>query len=789
MNILERYHAMDYAPAPEARSEADAWLAARDFSRSLFIAGDWRAGFDGGSFDTADPSTGKVLAKVSEAGAADIEAAVAAARKALPKWSAASGYERARVLYAIGRAMQRHQRLFAVLESLDNGKPIRESRDIDVPLAIRHFIHHAGWAQSLDKEFPGRKAAGVVGQIIPWNFPLLMLAWKIAPALATGCTVVLKPAEFTPLTAILFAEICERAGVPRGVVNIVQGGPEAGAAIVNHPGIDKIAFTGSSEVGKIIRKATAGSGKKLSLELGGKSAFIVFEDADLDSAVEGLVDGIWFNQGQVCCAGSRLLVQESVAEAFIAKVKTRMGRLRVGPPLDKNTDIGPLVDRTQLDRVRRLVEEGARQGAVCWQTDQEVPETGYYHLPTLATGVAPANILAQEEVFGPVLATMSFRTSEEAVELANNTRYGLAASVWSETINLALHVAPQLKAGVVWVNGTNMFDAACGFGGYRESGFGREGGREGLEEYLAPSEPHGPVIKPAAAPKAAARDNGESHGIDRTAKLFIGGKQVRPDGNYALPVLTPKGKLAGEVGLGSRKDIRDAVSAARACKAWPEATAYNRAQVLYYLAENLSGRTEEFAARISELTGASHKAAKAEVEASIERLFWYAGMADKFEGRVHQPPARTVTLALNEPVGVIGIIAPDEAPLLGLVSLVAPALAMGNTVVLVPSATAPLVATDLYQVIEYSDVPAGAINIVTGHAAELAAVLAKHDDVDGLWVVAEADICARAEAESIGNLKRVWTGHGRSLDWPTAQGDAFLRRATEVKNVWVPYGD
>jgi aldehyde dehydrogenase (NAD+) len=789
MNILERYHAMDYAPAPEARSEADAWLGARDFSKALFIAGDWRAGIDGKSFDTSDPSTGKLLAKVSDASAADIETAVAAARKALPKWSAASGYERAKVLYAIGRAMQRHQRLFAVLESLDNGKPIRESRDIDVPLAIRHFIHHAGWAQSLDREFPGRKPAGVVGQIIPWNFPLLMLAWKIAPALATGCTVVLKPAEFTPLTAILFAEICERSGVPKGVVNIVQGGPEAGVAIVNHPGIDKIAFTGSSEVGKIIRKATAGSGKKLSLELGGKSAFIVFEDADLDSAVEGLVDGIWFNQGQVCCAGSRLLVQESVAEAFIAKVKTRMSRLRVGSPLDKNTDIGPLVDKTQLNRVRHLVEEGARQGAVCWQPDQDVPTTGYYHLPTLATGVAPANILAQEEVFGPVLATMSFRNTEEAVELANNTRYGLAASVWSENVNLALHVAPQLKAGVVWINGTNMFDAACGFGGYRESGFGREGGREGLEEYLAPGEPHGPVIKPSVAPKQAARDTSENQAIDRTAKLFIAGKQVRPDGNYSLPVLTSKGKLEGEVGLGSRKDIRDAVSAARACKAWPEATAYNRAQVLYYLAENLSGRTEEFTARIAELTGASHKAAKSEVEASIERLFYYAGMADKFEGRVHQPPARTVTLALHEPVGVIGIVAPDEAPLLGLISLLAPALAMGNTTVVVPSAAAPLVATDLYQVLEYSDVPAGAINIVTGHTAELAAVLAKHDDVDGLWVVAEADICARAEAESTGNLKRVWTRHGRSLDWPTAQGEAFLRRAVEVKNVWVPYGD
>ena len=433
----------------------------------------------------------------------------------LPKWSAASGYQRAKVLYAIGRAMQRHQRLFAVVESIDNGKPIRESRDIDVPLAIRHFLHHAGWAQALDREFPGHKPAGVVGQIIPWNFPLLMLAWKIAPALAAGCTVVLKPAEFTPLTAILFAEICERAGVPKGVVNILPGGPGAGAAIVNHAGVDKIAFTGSSEVGKIIRKATAGTGKKLSLELGGKSAFIVFEDADLDSAVEGLVDGIWFNQGQVCCAGSRLLVQEGIADAFIAKVKTRMSRLRVGSPLDKNTDIGPLVDATQLDRVRGLVAEGARQGAECWQPDFALPSSGYFYLPTLATGVAPANILAQEEVFGPVLATMTFRTTEEAVELANNTRYGLAASVWSENLNVALYAAPQLKAGVVWVNGTNMFDAACGFGGYRESGFGREGGREGMYEYLAETLPLGPAIKPAAAAPRGVRAGGRHRRVDR----------------------------------------------------------------------------------------------------------------------------------------------------------------------------------------------------------------------------------------------------------------------------------
>jgi aldehyde dehydrogenase (NAD+) len=792
MNILERYHAMDYAPAPESRGEADAWIAGRDFSKSLFIGGEWKAAAGGRTFETNDPATGKLLAKVSEAGDADVDAAVAAAAKALPKWSASTGYARAKVLYAIGRAMQRHQRLFAVLESLDNGKPIRESRDIDVPLAIRHFIHHAGWAQSLEREFPDHKPVGVVGQVIPWNFPLLMLAWKIAPALAAGCTVVLKPAEFTPLTAILFAEICERAGVPKGVVNILPGGPDAGAAIVNHPGVQKIAFTGSSEVGKIIRKATAGSGKKLSLELGGKSAFIVFDDADLDSAVEGLVDGIWFNQGQVCCAGSRLLVQEGVAEAFIAKVKLRMSRLRLGSPLDKNTDIGPLVDRTQLDRVRGLVAQGAQQGAECWQPDCALPSAGYFHLPTLATGVAPANILAQEEVFGPVLAAMTFRTTEEAVELANNTRYGLAASVWSENINLALHAAPQLKAGVVWINGTNMFDAACGFGGYRESGFGREGGREGMREYLFAKLPLGAAIKPATAPaNVAERAESDGVGIDRTAKLFIGGKQVRPDGNYSLAVADRKGKLAGEVGLGNRKDIRDAVSAARGAKAWAEATGYYRSQVLYFLAENLSGRADEFTARLVQLTGASAKTAREEVELSIERLFAYAGMADKFEGRVHAPPARTVTLALHEPVGVIGIVAPDEAPLLGFISLIAPALAMGNTVVAVPSQKHPLLATDLYQVIEYSDLPAGAINIVTGKTAELAGVLARHEDVDGLWIVADSELCKAAEAESVGNLKRVWTSNGRSVDWTSdlAAGEALLRRAVEVKNVWVPYGD
>jgi aldehyde dehydrogenase (NAD+) len=792
MNILERYVAMDYGPAPESRGEADKWLKARKTEKGLFIGGEFRAAASGETFEVLEPATGNPLARVSLAAPEDVAEAVEAAKKALPAWRAASGFERARVLYAIGRAMQRNARLFSVVESMDNGKPIRESRDVDVPLAIRHFIHHAGYAQNLERDFPEHVGVGVVGQIIPWNFPLLMLAWKIAPALAAGCTVVLKPAEFTPLSAILFAEICEQVGVPKGVVNIVQGGPETGTAILRSADIAKIAFTGSSEVGRIIRRETAGTGKKLSLELGGKSPFIVFEDADIDSAVEGLVDGIWFNQGQVCCAGSRLLMHEAIEDSFIVKVKDRMNHLRIGDPLDKNTDIGAIVAAVQLDRIRSLVEEGVREGGIAWQPDCELPDEGFYFRPTLVTSLAPSNTLVQEEVFGPVLVAMTFRTTEEAVELANNTRYGLAASAWSENINLALHVAPQLKAGVVWVNGTNMFDASSGFGGYRESGFGREGGREGLIEYLVPARPKGAVYKPLPIVEPD-RDSAPAEMllIDRTPKLFIGGKQVRPDANYSMRVADSKGRYVGEVGLGNRKDIRDAVTAARACTTWPAATGYNRSQVLYFLAENLSVRANEFAFRLAELTGIKQPQARSEVARSIERLFYYAGMADKFEGAVHNPPLRGVALAMNEPVGVLGVIAPDELPLLGLVSLIAPALAMGNTVVAVPSQRWPLLATDLYQVFETSDLPPGSINLVTGRVSELALVLARHDDVDGLWVVADGDTCRIAELESVGNLKRVWTNGGKVVDWRSAdaEGPAFLRRAIEVKNIWIPYGD
>src|ERR1700730_3540321 len=487
MSVIEKFRTMEYGPAPEDPKESLQWLERHKRRFAHFINGNWRAPDGGKYFETADPSTGEKIADIAQGSAADVDAAVKAAGAAFKSWQALTPHARARYLYAIARQVQKHSRRLAVLETLDNGKPIRESRDIDIPLVARHFYYHAGWAQLLEREFPGYVACGVVGQIIPWNFPLLMLAWKIAPALATGNTVVLKPAEYTPLTALAFAEICNEVGLPRGVVNIVTGDGETGELLVKHPDVDKIAFTGSTEVGRTIRRATASAHKRLSLELGGKSPFIIFEDADLDSAVEGLVDGIWFNQGQVCCAGSRLLMQESIADKLIGKIQDRMNTLRIGPPLDKAIDIGAIIARVQMERIQRLVDQGVAQGATCWQPSIPVPSRGLYFLPTLLSNVHPASVVAQQEIFGPVLAAMTFRTPREAVELANNTVYGLAACVWSESINVSLHVAAQLKAGVVWVNGTNLFDASCGFGGYRESGYGREGGREGMYEYLEPA--------------------------------------------------------------------------------------------------------------------------------------------------------------------------------------------------------------------------------------------------------------------------------------------------------------
>ena len=792
MSIAEKFVAMDYGPAPEDPKEALLWLDRHGRRFGHFIDGAWRDPIDGVFFDSIDPATGEKIAAVAQGSAADIDAAVKAARNAFPKWQSLTPHARARYLYAMARAIQRHSRRLAVLETIDNGKPIRESRDIDIPLVARHFYYHAGWAQLLDSEFPDHTACGVVGQIIPWNFPLLMLAWKIAPALATGNTVVLKPAEFTPLTALAFAEICTEIGLPAGVVNIVTGAGSTGEALVKHPDVDKIAFTGSTEVGRAIRAATASSRKRLSLELGGKSPFVVFEDADLDGAVEGLVDGIWFNQGQVCCAGSRLLMQESIAEALISKVRDRMSTLRAGPPLDKAIDIGAIVAPVQLDRIRRLVDQGVAEGATCWQPQITLPSRGLYYPPTLLSNVHPTSIVAQQEIFGPVLAAMTFRTPSEAVELANNTAYGLAACVWSESLNVALHVAAQIKAGVVWVNCTNLFDAACGFGGYRESGYGPEGGREGLREYLepiwfknAPKLPTGPRREPEEFNGAAS-----AAAIDRTVKLYIGGKQARPDSGYSIEVRAADGRLLGEAPLGNRKDIRNAVEAANKAGSWAKATAHNRAQVLYYVAENLSQRRDDIAGRLAAAVG--ERQAEAEVDLGIQRIFTYAAWADKFDGSVHNPPFRTIAIAMNEPIGTVGIICPNEVPLLGFLSLTMPALAAGNRVVAIPSETYPLITGDLYQLFDTSDMPGGAINIVTGSHSQLQKTLAEHDNVDAIWSFTDEASAAAAKANSIGNLKQVWTNEGRAIDWfnaKQAEGRWFLDHATQVKNIWVPYGE
>ncbi len=793
-SIAEKFYSMEYGAAPEDPKEANQWLERHHRRFNEFIGGVWVAPASGAYTTTSDPSTGDTIAEIALGNKSDVDTAVAAARKALPAWQALSGHERARYLYALARQVQKHSRRLAVLETMDNGKPIRESRDIDIPLVARHFYHHAGWAQLLESEFPGYAASGVVAQVIPWNFPLLMFAWKVAPALAAGNTVVIKPAMQTPLTALALAEIAIEVGLPPGVLNVLTCDDKAAQALVEHPDVDKVAFTGSTEVGRIIRKVTASSPRKLSLELGGKSPFIVFDDADLDSAVEGLVDAIWFNQGQVCCAGSRLLVQERVAETLYTKIRARMETLRVGPPLDKSIDIGAIVSPVQLEQIRKMVDRGVAEGARLWQSSAPMPAKGCFYPPTMLTDVHPAATVVQEEIFGPVLVAMTFRTPAEAAELANNTVYGLAASVWSENINVALDLASQIKAGVVWVNCTNQFDAACGFGGYRESGYGREGGREGMLEYITPKWLHELPAAPETAVKIAAPDEAgieqAAHGIDRTVKQYIGGKQARPDSGYSIPVFGRDGQMLGEAPLGNRKDIRNAVEAARNASGWARNSAHNRAQVIYYIAENMIQRRDEVAGRLAAVVG--EEQGSRETDLAIQRIFTYAAWADKYDGQVHNPPGRNIAIAMNEAVGAIGILAPSEAPLLGLLSLALPAIAMGNTVVAVPSERYPLIIGDLYQIFDTSDLPGGVVNLVAGRPAELAKTLAEHDGIDAIWCFRSNEEATLCRAASIGNMKQAWTNDGHAYDWfnsAQAEGRWFLQHATQVKNVWVPYGE
>lgn len=776
---------MEYGPSPESDSPAQKWLDEHKRSFDLYINGAWVPSDQ--RIQSHNPANGTLLAEIAQANSKHVDEAVRAATAALDGWRALGGFGRAKYLYALARAMQRHSRMLAVLETLDNGKPIRETRDVDIPLAIRHFYHHAGWAQLLSDQYPEHVSLGVVGQIVPWNFPLLMLAWKVAPALAAGNTVVFKPAELTSLTALYFVKLCEEVGLPPGVFNLVTGGPSTGEAIVSHPDVSKIAFTGSTEVGRRIRESTAGSGKKLSLELGGKSPFIIFADADLDAAVEGVVNSIWFNQGQVCCAGSRLLVQESIETLFIGKLRDRMMQIRVGDPLDKCTDMGALISTDQLQRVRQYIELGRQEGGQVFQPEAAELEQGCFCPPTLISGLETCSTLMQEEIFGPVLVSTSFRTPNEAVELANNSRFGLAASIWSESINVALEIAPRVQAGVVWINTANQFDAACGFGGYKESGFGREGGHEGMLEYLKHrAELLSPV--PSRYVKFAVPTQLEKC-VDQTHKLFVGGSQTRPDSGYSQAVMFGNHRLAN-VSQGNRKDIRNAVESARKSVAWSKQSSHARAQVLYFVAENLSDQESVYLDLLKSVMSVSD--AEAELKKAIERVFLYAAWADKLDGRVHRPPIHGLITALHEPLGVIGMVCPDESPLVALVSLCCAAIALGNRVVVVPSTVLPTIATAFYKTLETSDVPGGVINLITGDPISLGATLASHADVDAVWFhQMDPTGCAEIEKLSASTLKRTWVDGGRGRDWwcdKQAAADELLRHSSQIKNVWVPYG-
>ena len=783
-NIIKNFKNVKYGPAPEDDKDVLKWIKNLSSPNRIYINGKWTLSKSSKTLQAINPSTNSKLFKLVVSSKKDVDSAVIAANKAYPKWSKLSSYKRSQYLYALARLIQKHARFLSVLESIDNGKPIRETRDIDIPLVARHFYYHAGWAA---KSKDSVKSLGVVGQIIPWNFPLLMLAWKIAPAIACGNTVVLKPAEYTSLTAIFFAELCMKAKLPNGVINIVTGDGSTGQHITNHPLVKKIAFTGSTEVGKKIIASTSNTNKKLTMELGGKSPFIVFEDADLDSAVEGVVDAIWFNQGQVCCAGSRLLIQESIEKKFIKKLKQRMEKLRVGNPLDKSIDIGAIVAPVQLKKIDSLVKKGVKEGAKLWQPSWSCPKEGLFYPPSLFTNVTPASYIAQIEIFGPVLTSLTFRTPSEAVAIANNTPYGLAASIWSENINLALDVAPKVKAGVIWINSTNLFDAACGFGGFKESGFGREGGSEGIRAY---TKINLPVVR--GSKKTNNKIKISLPMIDRTPKLYIGGKQKRPDGGYSFPLNAVNNSFICDIAQANRKDVRDSVEIAAKSFA-KQLSNFNRSQILFYLAENLQQREKTFVDLLVALCGSSPVNASKEFSQSCERLFYYAAMADKFEGNVHNPPMRGLTLAMKEPLGVMTSILSDDSPLLNLVTVMGSVFSTGNTNIIVPGQKTSLIATELYQVLDTSDVPGGYVNILTAKENELNKTLSQHENIEGIWYFG-ADSAQRSEIvkNTTSNIKRYWCPEEKHLDWANVSEEflnEFLYQSTQVKNIWIPYGE
>ena len=738
-----------YAPAPESRA-----ILSLEERYGLYVGGEMVEPRSGEWFATISPATEEPLAEVAQAGPEDVAAAVGAAREGFGAWSELRPAERAKYLFRIARILQERARELAVAESLDGGKPIKESRDVDLPLAAAHFFYHAGWADKLEYAFPNRqpRPLGVAAQIIPWNFPLLMLAWKVAPALACGNSVVLKPAETTPLTALLFADVCRQAELPAGVVNIITGDGSTGAELVRHTGIDKVAFTGSTEVGKAIQRELAGRGVPHTLELGGKAANIVFDDCALDQAVEGIVNGIYFNQGHVCCAGSRLLVQESILEPLIGKLRARLATLRLGDPLDKNTDIGAINSRAQLDRITELVASGEAEGAELFQPACELPDRGFWFPPTVFTNVAQSFRIAQEEIFGPVLSVMTFRTPAEAIEKANNTAYGLSAGR---------------------VDREGLADPVDG---RAPAGRGRLGEHvQPLRSRLAVRRLQGVGLRPRGrAPRARGLPEVRRMSrlpVKKTYKLFIGGAFPRSESGRTF---VADGQ---NVALGSRKDARDAVRAARGAFArWSGTTAYNRGQVLYRLAEMMEARAADLGAVCS---GGD------EVDRSIDRVVWYAGWADKLAqtlGGANAVAGPYFNFTVPEPTGVVATLAPDEPALEGIVSRILPALVSGNVVVAVASESSPLAAIELAEAVATSDMPGGALNILTGRRSELAPILAGHADVNAIDITGADGDVAELERLAAGNVKRVVRG------MPAGESLWEIEPMLEMKTVWHPVG-
>ncbi|PIK45320.1 putative aldehyde dehydrogenase family 16 member A1 [Apostichopus japonicus] len=779
-SVAAIFDSMQYGPNPEMSQTAQAWFDKHGGNLGHFINNQWVKPEGRKLYTTRAPCTGEVLATTIQGEDEDIELAMKSARKAFDSWSKLPCHVRARHLYSVARHVQKHQRLLSVVESLDNGKPIRETRDADVPLVVRHFYHHAGWAELMDTEMKDWKPIGVIGGIVPWNFPLMLLTWKVCPALAMGNTMVLKPATYTRLSALLLAQICAEAGLPPGVFNVVTGNGAFGSKMAAHPDVDKIAFTGSTEVGQILRRSLAGTGKKLSLELGGKSPFVVFDSADIDSTVEGVVDAIWFNQGQVCSAGSRLIVQENILSTVVDKLRDRISHLRLGHSLDKSIDMGAIVDPSQRKTVDEYVEDARKEGAEVYQNWDCVPQQGCYYPPTIITNVQTSSRVVMEEIFGPVLVVLPFRTAKEAVALGNNTNYGLAASVWTENVSLALEVALSLKAGLYEYVMPKWMSKP------RPAAMEMDYKKFGSHVPSMPTETESEVN--------LVEVNGSKYpSIDRTYKNYYGGSQKRPDGNYSMPVIGANGQVIALVSDSNRKDVRNAVEAAhKAAPGWGKRAAHNRAQIVYYMAENLEQRRKEVAESLNKLTGRDMESCLNEVDLSIQRLFHWGAYADKYGGTVQETMLYGATVKIHEPVGVIAITCPDESPLLGFVSLFAPAVIRGNAVVVVPSEKYPLLAAGFYQVFDTSDLPGGVVNILTGNKEHLTKYLSEHHDVQAMWYFGTAEGSKFVEWTSATNLKRTWVDYGISRDWTNreqGQGEEFLYHAIQVKNVWIPMGD